>query len=1399
MALKIDKAQLQIEILQDTAMQNLKNLETQIRTAKTEMNKLKQGTDEYRRAQEKVKQLENTYQELASKIDVADMTLSMLTKRQRELNAALREMRPNSASYQKYSDELNAVNNRMRELRGQATSTSTSLSNVAASSNSYFSRLAGGMNKYAVMASGFIAGITGITLTAKKCVDAYAEMEEAESQVVKYTGMTKKEVEDLNEDFKKMDTRTARQKLNELAGDAGKLGLIGKKSIEDFVSAGDIINVALGDELGQDAVKNIGKLALMFGEDKTKGLRGAMLATGSAINQLSQSSSSDAGYLVDFTARVAGAAHQANLSQANIIGFASVLDENMQQVEMAGTAFQTLLLKMYQDPAKFAKLAGKNVKEFTHLLKTDANEAVIQFLQSLKGQGGLDKLAPMFQQMGLDGVRASGVLATLAGKITDVRREQKIANQAYQEGTSVITEFDIQNKTVQAGFDKAKKDLNDEAIDLGKRLKPAMTGVLSTTRVSIRVLSSLTSFLLENKRVITLTVATIVTYITICKLQELWVNKVKNAHIGYKIAATAVEAITRTLSATQALCAATFRFLAGDIKGAKEELAIFNAVTKMNPIAFLVTALVAAAGALYLFATRTTAAGEAQKAMIDLQNEAIGNIENEITKTRILFNVARDETKSKKERMQAIQQLNKISPEYLGKLDLETIKTNNAKRAVDSYIHSLIRQAEVKAEVDRLGEINKNLVSNGGINGWLNKNRSGFLGTLKGTWSLITHGSNNFELEEMLEEKKKLEADINKRSAEVVAQMAKEQQATTSGGGLLPKKQKKGKKANPETPYNIDTKNLESNHTEELNKIKKNALDNNQTEAEYNLANIEENRNFYEKKYALTQKYLQKTKDKKMKSDLAKDEQNTLSQLIDIDKQMGDARLKVVQEQRDRKLDLLEENAEESKQQLAHQYADGIIREGEYNIKVSAIDENVQTGRLAVLSEYHEKVKNVEMKDGQAKLKAVKEANMAVLKADQDTCTARAKTEQTLKDTIKNFKKQEGIKNTTEEDYQERLDEIQKFYDEQIALLNQYNIDTTKLKDAKSKADEQAKEDYQKAILDIKEQFGIDTTKERHDLELKELEDFHNQGLMSEKEYNDAKKKLDKKYNDGKKLDFEKTMKFIQELAGNVSSAVQGFAEAETITSDAKYDKQITAAKKAGKDTTKLEEQKEAAQNKIKKKYADIQFAAAVLQIGSTTAVTAMEAYKALAGITGVGPVLGAAAAAAAVLAGAAQIKVAKANRDAAKGLYTGGFSNDYVEGYTGTGNSHDVAGAIPVHKNEWVANHEAVANPHVRKFLDVFNIAQRNGTINMLDTTAILQQLQLTGGRYSGGYTDTPSGTVTTQHISVNADYAQLTNDMQEVKKLLAVIAGKKITLAMTDVRDKLNELNTYESNASR
>ena len=118
-----------------------------------------------------------------------------------------------------------------------------------------------------------------------------------------------------------MDTRTPRLELNGWAAEAGKLGITGKQNILDFAEAANTIRVALGEDLGEDAILNIGKLANMFGEVERSGIKNAMLAVGSAVNQVGQSSMASEKYLVEFTARMAGTANQAGMSISEILGY----------------------------------------------------------------------------------------------------------------------------------------------------------------------------------------------------------------------------------------------------------------------------------------------------------------------------------------------------------------------------------------------------------------------------------------------------------------------------------------------------------------------------------------------------------------------------------------------------------------------------------------------------------------------------------------------------------------------------------------------------------------------------------------------------------------------------------------------------------------------------------------------------------------------------------------------------------------------------------------------------------------------------------------------------------------------------------------------------------------------
>ena len=476
---------------------------------------------------------------------------------------------------------------------------------------------------------------------ANQRVQAFAQMDEAMSQVTKYTGMTRDEVNGLNEDFKKMDTRTAREQLNALAGDAGRLGIQAKDQVLEFVDAADKINVALGEDLGEDAVKNIGKLAMMFGEDKTKGMRAAMLATGSAVNEVAQNCSAAEPFLVNFTARVAGAAHQAHISQADILGFAASMDENMLREETSATAYQNILMKMYTKTEAFAEAAGIEVEKFSNLLRTDANEALLQFAEGLSKRGGLAELAPIFGDLKTEGAGVAAVLSVMAGKADEIRARQALANKAYEEGTSILKEFDVQNNTVQAGLDKAKKRANDLAVELGERLKPIMSEGLHLTSAATKIMITTLDFMLKHKVELMALVISMGLYNGAIKLHNTYLaisnglvkvattlrilhaaataNLAGNLTGANKILTLFNANLIKSAAGQKAATAAVYLFsaakaaLTGNVKTATMAIRAMWATLNLNPFVAIATAVLAAGAAIYAFTTRTTEADKAMK------------------------------------------------------------------------------------------------------------------------------------------------------------------------------------------------------------------------------------------------------------------------------------------------------------------------------------------------------------------------------------------------------------------------------------------------------------------------------------------------------------------------------------------------------------------------------------------------------------------------------------------------------------------------------------------------------------------------------------------------------------------------------------------------------------------
>lgn len=622
-----------------------------------------------------------------------------------------------SGAVERNSEEWKRLQKKLKEVKSEM----AAINNESKKSIGVWGRLRNTLNTNWGAITQIIIGYNTLRDTIRKCAQAYADMEESMANVRKYTGQTDEEVRRMNEDFKRMDTRTAREQLNELAGSAGRLGITSKDMIEEFVDGADKINVALGDDLGEGAVDKIGKLAQMFGEDKTKGLRGAMLATGSAVNELAQNSSANAGYIVDFTADLSGVGIQAGMTQAQLMGLASALDQNMQEEATSATVFSQLITKMYQEPAKFAKIAGVEVTKFSNLMKTNANEGLMTFLSAMKSRGGFAEMAPMFEEMQLNGTRAVGVLSAVASHLDQVRTAQDLATQSYASGTSVINEFNVQNNTVQAQLDKAKKRFEDLTVELGEQLIPVTRYAISTLSIGIHVLSTLITFTVTHVKQLTI-IGSAIAVCTALWYKETIAIKLRTAAAAANVAVDKAYIATTTLLRTAMVALqATWALLTKGVQGYIVVMRAARLASLTNPWAALATILtvvgVAVYGTVKAFASynetlrNNTQEAKNNRAVAEQQASLAKKVSDatidERNKIDMLNKIIHSNAYTVDERRSAIANLQKIIPNYHASISNEGKLYNDNIEVITQYINKLNDAAMAEAIYEKKAEINK--------------------------------------------------------------------------------------------------------------------------------------------------------------------------------------------------------------------------------------------------------------------------------------------------------------------------------------------------------------------------------------------------------------------------------------------------------------------------------------------------------------------------------------------------------------------------------------------------------------------------------------------------------------------------------------------------------------------
>ena len=1356
-----DTATVTLNVNGAQAKQMMSDLEQKVSDTKKKISDLKAAMadpKDIEKARKELKSYEKQLDEVRSATQGVESALGNLdsaTPRQlekalRTLNRQLKDMPPGSETWDSHIEKIKELKARLAEIKDETNEQETlwdKFKNWSADAWPAIDLL----NQW---------GGSFVDL-ARSAVDAFAEMDQEMANVRKFTGMTEEQVNELNEAFKNIDTRTGREDLNKLAQEAGRLGKTSPEDILGFVRAADKINVAL-DDLGEGATLTLSKLTGIFGDEKIYGTEQSLLKVGSVINELSQNCSASAPYLAEFASRMGGVGAQAGMTIQQIMGLAAVLDSNEQKVEASSTALSQVLVRMMQDPAKYARVAGLDVQKFSTMLKEDANGALLMFLDTLQKAGGMDVLSPMFKDMGENGSRAIAALSTLATHIDEVKAQQEAANVAFKEGISIDKEFDVQNNTVQAGLDKCAKAAQEIRVELGQKLQPLVSHFLSSTSAIMRALLTTINFLSEHKVAILAITAAIAGYTIALNISTI---ATKTATLATKAWHGITLVASKILPHFRLAIAAVTNSVQYFTNGLQVNYAMqqrWRLAMSATPWKALATAIAAATAVLVTFylttrKTKTEAEmlADAHKKIADAEKQAEANCAAEITKLDALYKATQNQTLAMGDRIAAANKMRELYPQVFKDLSNEAILAGNAADAYERLRQSIIRSAQAKARENLLVETETDIEKT------------------KREW------------------RRKLESALED------VEVSREEVMAAEGDTLRAKQWKVADSSkNPEYSFTKGVVNtINSTYQGKLKglEIERNELGSSVAADAVNNANENPtptpsptptgtggggrggsapDRFAAEKAWREKEEALARISYAKGESDyeeytvkMSQIQVDYNQKLLDRDDVSGNERLKIqadyweatnkyTQAQHTQFVSIENASYEESVRALNEAYAKK-LEAGNMSAEESEAAEKAHQEALELAELEHLKRLTVFTKEGsEERNKAEQQYLDARLRAAQRHQQEYEKAQQEHEKRLASFKDKYFGLNASEK---------QAAYDADIATLTEvYNAEILA---AGNNADEKLRieEAFQAAKLALQKQYGL---------------------LAEEDNRNAMQRAIDSSVewlngDGGKALTgtLNTLVSGMSSIFSGLSSMMQAELEIQTAAIKKRYDAEIDRAQGNSYRIRKLEKQRDAEQAKAKKEANRKMFALQVIQAVAQTATNALNAYGSAAAVPVVGYILAPIAAAMAVAAGAIQIAAIKKQQQASESQ---GFSKG---GFTKPGAVDEPAGIV--HAGEWVASQKLLANPVARPMIEALDYAQRTNTIGSLKDEDVSRSIRATDSMVRMAESDGSSALMVAAVVQNAEAMAALNERLKQPIDAAVSIAGEH---GFVQAEDKYN-----------
>jgi hypothetical protein len=524
------------------------------------------------------------------------------------------------------------------------------------------------------------------------------------TDIRKVSGLTMQDVNKLSEELAKIDTRTSVDGLAQLAYQGAKLGMgkYGVEGMKQFVAAADQINVAIGEEMGEEALPALSKMVETMGLIPKMGIEKAMLATGSAMFKLSSTSTSTSTNIVEFAKRLTGVSRTAGITTDQLLALGSASDSLFLMPEVSATAMSKFIVALQKNHNLIEKDLGIPDGTIKRMYAAgNAMDAIVMVLEKMRDKGNMNALGGIFKDLGSDGQRLVTAMVTMSKNVDVLKDHLYESKEAFEEATAVTSEYTMQQQSAAGILDRAnnlweKAFINPDGVE--------------SVRSMAQAWYDMSQMILQSPIFKNTLQAAMWSVITACKVFVALLPLIANY--------VAALGISKAVSFLWELGKA--------IKAAAAAQTLFNSAAKVNPYVAIASAILTSVGVVWSFveADKEAAAAEAEaarkaNAWKDKLKEAQSQTDTLTRKLHSYKTTLEAQNVSQNARNTQIARFNRDFRQYISKLGIEIKSVSDLKKHYSELAQEIQRatyyrlREEAKQSVmpsyqmDRLNAVNR--------------------------------------------------------------------------------------------------------------------------------------------------------------------------------------------------------------------------------------------------------------------------------------------------------------------------------------------------------------------------------------------------------------------------------------------------------------------------------------------------------------------------------------------------------------------------------------------------------------------------------------------------------------------------------------------------------------------